>query len=110
MRHFIKTIQTAQTSTKGTHPNLLVAILVKSVDITIGTGIDFGIAISLETQVADRFEIYLERHQSVHRSYPHSLMAVLYQIAGIHIESVTRIVFHTMIFIVEAYLSALFLK
>ena len=110
MRHFIKTIQTTQTSTKGTHPNLPVVIFVKSVDVTIGTGIDFGITISLEAQVAYRFEICLERHQSVHRSYPHSLMTVLYQIAGIHVESVTGIVFHTMIFIVEAHLSALFLN
>ena len=110
MRHFVKTVQTAQTSTKGTHPNLPVAILVKSVDVTVGTGIDFGIAIGLEAQVAYRFEICLERHQSVHRSYPHSFMTVLYQVADIHVESVTGIVFHTMIFIIEAHLSALFLQ
>ena len=53
MRHFIKTIQTTQTSTKILHiQTCLLLSFVKSVDVTIGTGIDIGIAISLEAQVA----------------------------------------------------------
>lgn len=100
-------VEQTEPTTKGAHPDVLVAVAVEIIHIGVGKSAGARAATGAEPDVGRAVEPHIERHQTIYRPYPHTALPVFYHVSHFKVEAVSRVMGEAVMTVVENRLASL---